>query len=135
MALMYIANLSVKDSLGWSCWYFQKTKKFQKQWVLNSNVKLALFPLLALGQNNQAFMNFIWDNFYQRVWQDVKGIVVRRLIRKTPCWQSHLELRDKKTEKKMSKHGPMYIYFNEHCLKNLTIRSFMLLMNHLTTQL
>ena len=29
----------------------------------------------------------------------------------TPIWT------DKKTGRKMSKHGPMYIHFNEHCLK------------------
>ena len=75
----------VKDYLDWNCWHFQKTKKSQKHRVLKSNEKLALFLLLTLGQNNQAFMNFIWDNFYQRVSQDAKGIVVRRLIRKTPC--------------------------------------------------
>ena len=26
---------------------------------------------------------------------------------------------DKKTGKEMSKHGPMYIHFNEHCLKKI----------------
>ena len=31
---------------------------------------------------------------------------------------------DKKTGKEMSKHGPMYINFNEHCLKKFVSKKF-----------
>ena len=31
---------------------------------------------------------------------------------------------DKKTGKKMSKHGPMYIHFNEHCLRKFDNKKF-----------
>ena len=40
---------------------------------------------------------------------------------------------DKKIGKEMSKHGPMYFISMNIASKNLTIRGFMLLLNHLTT--
>ena len=51
--------MSCKRLFGLELLAFLINKKSQKHEVLKSNEKLALFLLLTLGQNNQAFMNFI----------------------------------------------------------------------------
>ena len=83
--------------------------------------------MLTLEQNQPGVYELHLREFLSKSVTRCQGSCGKKIDQKdTMLIKSYGTMRwtDKKTGKKMSKHGPMYIHFNEHCLRKFDNKKF-----------